>query len=231
LLAQVDASVGGKVAVNHPAAKNMIGAFYQPDAVFAELGALKTLSARDYASGLAEVVKTACLGGEELLDFLLERRALTVARDPKTLSEIVSRCCQYKAWIVAGDEREKGQRMFLNLGHTFAHAIEAEGGFSLYTHGEAVAVGLLGALFLSEEFAGLPKSVREKVTELLTAFGLPLTAGQVDPDKTFAALWHDKKALGSKLRWVLLRAPGEPLVSDDLPPEAVRKVLSALLGG
>lgn len=230
LLAQVDASVGGKTAVNHPAAKNMIGAFYQPDAVFAELGVLKTLSVRDYASGLAEVVKTACLDGGELLDFLLERRALVAARDPKTLSEIVCRCCQYKARIVAGDEREEGRRVFLNLGHTFAHAIEAEGGFRLYTHGEAVAVGLLGALSLSEEFAGLPKSIRAKVTELLKAFGLPLTAGQVDPDKVFTALWHDKKALKNKLRWVLLGAQGEPLVSDDLPPGAVRGILSALLG-
>jgi 3-dehydroquinate synthase len=229
LLAQVDASVGGKVAINHPAGKNMIGAFHQPDAVFADLETLKTLPARDYASGLAEVIKTACLDGGGWLDFLLGRRDLIAARDLKVLGEIVSRCCRYKALIVAGDEREQGQRMFLNLGHTFAHAIEAEGGFRLYTHGEAVAVGLLGALALSEEFAGLQKNVRQEVSELLSAFGLPLTAGKVDPGRTFATLWRDKKALNNKLRWVLLKAPGEPLVKDGLPPEAVRETLAALL--
>jgi 3-dehydroquinate synthase len=228
LLAQVDAGVGGKVAINHPAGKNMIGAFYQPDAVFADLKTLETLPERDYASGLAEVIKTACLDGG-WLDFLLENRDLIIARDPEILGEIVGRCCQYKARIVASDERERGQRMFLNLGHTFAHAIETEGGFRLYTHGEAVAVGLLGALALSEEFAGLQKTVKQKVSELLSAFGLPLAADKVDPDKTFAALWRDKKALNDKLRWVLLKAPGEPFVSDSLPPEAARGALASLL--
>jgi 3-dehydroquinate synthase len=230
LLAQVDASVGGKVAVNHPAAKNMIGAFHQPDAVFADTGVLKTLPERDYASGLSEVVKTACLAGEGLLDFLMDRRGLIAARDLKTLEEVVGRSCQYKARIGAGAEREGGRRAFLNLGHTFAHAIEAEGGFRLYTHGEAVAVGLLGALALSEEFAGLEKSVKQKVSALLSAFGLPLAA-EVDLEKTFAALWHDKKALNGKLRWVLLGAPGEPLVKDGLPPAAAHRALSALVKG
>jgi 3-dehydroquinate synthase len=229
LLAQVDASVGGKVAVNHPAAKNMIGAFHQPDAVFADLGVLRTLSARDYASGLAEVVKTACLCGDKWLDFLVERQKAINAREPEALSETVAFCCAYKARIVAKDEREEGCRAFLNLGHTLAHAIEAQGNFGLYTHGEAVAIGLVGALLLSEKFAGLEKTVTRKVSALLSAFGLPLAANQADADKTFAALWHDKKALGGRLRWVLLKAPGEPALYDGLSADAVKNTLSALL--
>jgi 3-dehydroquinate synthase len=229
LLAQVDSSVGGKVAVNHPAGKNLIGAFHQPDAVFADLGALQTLPERDYVSGLAEVVKYACLADDGFLEFLLANQQAVLARQPSVLEEIIARCCRYKAEIVALDEREEGPRMFLNLGHTYAHAIEAQGDFSLYTHGEAVAIGLSGALKLSERLAGLEAAAGEKIRSLLKGFGLPIKGAGLKPAKIYEALWHDKKALGGRLRWVLVKAPGAPFVTKEVPAETVMSVLEELM--
>jgi 3-dehydroquinate synthase len=229
LLAQVDASVGGKVAVNHPAGKNMIGAFHQPDAVFADLASLQSLSPRDYASGLAEIVKTACLEGGGRLDFLAEQAGRIEERDEEVLSSLVAGACAYKAKIVEDDERETGVRMFLNLGHTYGHAIETEGGFSLYTHGEAVSIGLRGALLLSGEFASLAPQVTTKVSALLEKFHLPLKASGIDPERAYQALWHDKKAVDEKLRWVLLKKPGDALISKDIPLLKVREVLAGLV--
>ncbi len=229
LLAQTDSSVGGKVAVNHPAGKNMIGAFYQPDAVFASTDVLRTLSARDYASGLAEVVKYACLAGEEWLEFLTVNIESVLKRDSGVLEEIVARCCQYKSDIVAEDEKESGKRMWLNLGHTYGHAVEAAGGFSLYTHGEAVAIGLNGALLLSEAMGFALADKREQVCGLLSSLGLPVQAKGLSADKVYKNLLHDKKALDSNLRWVLLEKIGAPMVSQDVPIDVVRQVAGKIL--
>jgi 3-dehydroquinate synthase len=228
LLAQVDASVGGKVAVNHKLGKNLIGAFYQPDGVFADIGTLTTLDERDYASGLVEVIKCALLTGEGKLESLAAEKENIMARDEATLSKIVEYAVSYKARVVEADEKEKGQRMHLNLGHTLGHAIEAGGRYSLYTHGEAVGIGLLGALSLSEKFLGLTSGVRETVTDILRAFGLPLRAHWLNKEEALGALWHDKKAENGRLRWVLLTAPGQPVVRDDLPLEDVREVFNSL---
>ena len=229
LLAQVDSSVGGKVAVNHPLGKNMIGAFYQPDAVFASTDTLDTLSERDYASGLAEVVKYACLDEGRLLDFLEENTEKILARDKKVLADIIERCCLYKAKIVAEDERESGKRMYLNLGHTYGHTIETEGGFSRYSHGEAVAVGLNGALLLSEAVYGLDKAFSKRVIGLLQAFNLPVVADSLDKERAFSGLWHDKKATGGKLKWVLLKGKGDievnSTISNDLVIEVIDKII------
>ena len=229
LLAQVDSSVGGKVAVNHRAGKNMIGAFHQPDAVFADLNVLHTLSERDYASGLAEVVKCACLTDDGLLAFLLENKQAILARQREALAELVARCCGYKAQIVALDEREDGPRMFLNFGHTYGHAIEAEGNFSLYTHGEAVAIGLAGALLLSERLAGLDTTISEKIRFLLTEFSLPVSSGGLNPAKVYDALWHDKKARSGRLRWILINAPGAPFIAKEVHVRMVMSVLNEIV--
>ena len=229
LLAQVDSSVGGKVAVNHPLGKNMIGAFYQPDAVFAGTDTLDTLSRRDYASGLAEVVKYACLDEGDLLELLEENTEKILARDKKLLSEIIERCCLYKAKIVAEDEREGSKRMYLNLGHTYGHTIETEGGFSKYSHGEAVAIGLNGALLLSEKEYDLDKDFSKRVLKLLSLFGLPVTAEGLDVQKAFSGLWHDKKASGGKLKWVLLKKRGDIVINNMVSDDLVREIMGKII--
>ena len=225
LLAQVDASVGGKVAVNHPLGKNMIGAFHQPDIVLADTDTLKTLSDRDYASGLAEVVKYACLAGEDLLAFLEVNSDKIIAKDDVIMADLIARCCEYKAMIVAADELESGQRMFLNLGHTYGHAVEAEGNFSRYTHGEAVSIGLYGAMLLSEQVAGFSPAMTQRVCALLEKFNLPLVAQAMDKKAVYENLWHDKKAVNDSLQWVLLSKIGEPFVDSSVDNEIVRQVV------
>lgn len=229
LLAQVDSSVGGKVAVNHPKGKNMIGAFHQPDAVFADLNVLQTLSERDYASGLAEIVKYACLDGEDLLVYL-ERNVVKIkARDNEVLAELIALCCEYKAKIVAEDEREGSKRMYLNLGHTYGHAVETAGNFSKYSHGEAVAIGLHGALLLSQEVYSLNEYLVKRVLKLLKDFSLPVFAEGIDLEQVYAALWHDKKAMGGNLQWVLMAKAGDIHVRNDIKIDFVKKVLQKIL--
>ena len=229
LLAQVDSSVGGKVAVNHPAGKNMIGTFYQPNAVFADIDTLTTLSDRDYASGLAEVVKYACLIGEDFLFFLENNVAKIKEKDADILFKIISRCCGYKANIVAGDEKDSGKRMYLNLGHTYGHAIETIGGFSQYSHGEAIAIGLHGALLLSEIVHALDKSVTRRVSNLLQEFSLPIFANEIDAKTTFISLWHDKKAIGGSLHWILLQSLGDVKIKKDVDTELVKKTMEKII--
>lgn len=229
LLAQVDSSVGGKVAVNHPAGKNMIGAFYQPEVVFADVETLKTLSGRDYASGLAEVVKYACLGGEQWLDFLESNIEKIKNKDEEILIELVARCCEYKAMIVAEDEREGRKRMYLNFGHTYGHAVETIGRFAKYSHGEAVAIGTHGALLLSEKLCAFSSNTTQRVLDLLNQFSLLIYASGIDSEKTFAALWHDKKALGGSLQWVLLGAPGDVRIEKDIDTKLIREVLTKII--
>ena len=229
LLAQTDASVGGKVAINHPQGKNMIGAFHQPAAVFAATEVLKTLAERDYASGLAEVVKYACLDGDDWLAYLEENRQAIWQREQGVLAELILRCCEYKARIVAADEREGGLRMVLNLGHTYGHAVEAAGGFSVYTHGEAVAIGLHGVLALSRELGLCGGELVQRVCRLLEYFRLPLVAKGLPKEEIYENLWHDKKATGGKLTWVLLKSAGQPVIEKNVDELVVRKVLDLRL--
>lgn len=229
ILSQVDASVGGKVAINHPLGKNMIGAFHQPDLVLADTKTLKSLSARDFSSGLAEVVKYACLDGEDLMMFLEKNAIKLVSREDDVLTELIARCCEYKAFIVADDEREGGKRMLLNLGHTYGHAIEAEGGFSKYTHGEAVSIGLYGAMLLSEKVAGFSSGVTQRVCNLLGEFSLPIVAQGMDQESVYKNLWNDKKSLDDKLQWVLLKDLGDPFVEKDVDNDIVRKIVEKIV--
>lgn len=220
VLAQVDASVGGKVAVDHPAGKNLIGAFHQPSQVLADTRFLKTLPRREVWSGLAEVVKTALLQGEPLLG-LVETHLEALARGDGPIEDVVAQCVVYKAGVVQRDPRERGERAVLNLGHTVGHALESLGGYTELLHGEALAWGLRAALSLS----GLGEDSREyRLVERLEA----PRPGSVDVERVLDAMQGDKKVAGGRIRWALLERAGAPSWDRDVADERVRAVLEHL---
>jgi 3-dehydroquinate synthase len=230
LLAQVDSSVGGKTGVNHPRGKNMIGAFHQPCCVIADTATLATLPEREFAAGLAEVIKYGLIGDRAFLDWLREDIAALRRREPAALIEAIERSCANKARIVAADEREEGLRALLNFGHTFGHAIETATGYASLLHGEAVAVGMAMAAELSARLGWLQPGEVRAVRELIGAAGLP-----VDPpaglsvEQFLGLMASDKKVAAGKLRLVLLRAPGDATVTADFPFELLRGLLADLL--
>jgi len=228
LLAQVDSSVGGKVAVNHPAGKNLIGAFHQPRLVIADTGVLATLPARELAAGLAEVIKHGVIADPVLFEYLAARRLAILAREPAALAEIIRRSCAIKAAVVAVDEKETGLRMTLNFGHTIGHAIEACAGYGRYRHGEAVAIGMHGAALLSRRLGRCGDGVAAAIAGLAADFGLPVFARGCRPDDLMAFLARDKKSLGGAVNWVLVGAIGRVETSRDVPEEAVRQVLAEI---
>lgn len=205
LLAQVDASVGGKTAINHPAGKNLVGAFHQPAAVVIDSDTLATLPDREFAAGMAEVVKYGVIRDAAFLDWLEQRRAQITARDTDTLLEMIARSIRNKAEVVAQDERESGVRAILNFGHTFAHALETLTGYERFLHGEAVAIGMLAAATLSEQRGLCPPGRATRLRELLAAFGLPVTwPGDIDAERAVETMTMDKKAVHSGLRLILV---------------------------
>lgn len=209
LLGMVDASVGGKTAVDLPGAKNCIGAFWQPSGVFCDVSVLRSESDRGFRSALAEVVKTALIGDAALFESL-EREAHKVRqRDPELTEELVRRCIAVKASVVSRDERETGLRASLNLGHTIGHALEAFGGYGTLTHGEAVSLGLVAAMRVGVRLAQTPKELEVRVTALLSALGLPTDLSTQPLRQAAALLTHDKKRGGAHVRFVLATAPGE----------------------
>ncbi|MEB2313250.1 MAG: 3-dehydroquinate synthase [Sorangiineae bacterium] len=209
LLAMVDASVGGKTGVDLGDAKNGVGAFWQPRGVVCDVALAGSEPARGFTSALAEVVKTAIIGDPALFE-LLETHAREVrARDETLIEELVRRSVRVKARIVSRDEREDGERVLLNLGHTVGHALEAHGDYSRYTHGEAVALGLVAALVLGERLGETPRELRERTTRLLGALGLPCAAEPGELRQAAALLARDKKRAGARLRFVVARALGE----------------------
>jgi shikimate kinase/3-dehydroquinate synthase len=211
LLAQVDSSVGGKTAINLGAGKNLVGAFYQPDLVLSDPGMLSTLPDEDYVGGLGEVVKHALLISEEFFSRLEAHSKSVLARDADVVGDLVKGCVGYKACVVAEDERENGRRAVLNLGHTIGHAIEVVEGYGTLAHGQAVSLGLLAALSVSERLLGLDPTVRERTRALLEAFGLE-TATQLPPtDLLLSAVGRDKKARAGTSGFVGLRALGDPV--------------------
>ena len=217
LLAQVDSSVGGKTAVNHPLGKNMIGAFYQPAAVLIDTNTLHTLPPRELSAGLAEVVKYGLICDEPFYRWLQEQMPRLMAREEAALAEAIERSCSNKARVVAADEREGGIRAILNLGHTFGHAIEAAQGYGHWLHGEAVATGRLLALELSARRGRIPESEVEALRRLLVDMHLPV----VPPADMAAAdfleyMSRDKKVVDGRLRLVLLEAVGEARIVDDV---------------
>ncbi len=232
LLGMVDASIGGKTAVNHAGAKNIVGAFYQPRAVVADVATLKTLPRRELIEGLGEVIKHAFILDEALLETLESRLDDLLALDPELTTEVVRRNIEIKAGIVSEDERETGgRRELLNYGHTLGHACEAAGEYSDLLHGEAVAVGMMAAAQIGVRLGVTPPALLERQSRLIERAGLPLTPPRtLDRERVRQALAMDKKIVGGTQRWVLLEAAGRPVIRDDIPPEVVSEVLDQLLG-
>src|SRR5216683_1624775 len=226
LLAMVDSSVGGKVGVNHPKAKNLIGAFHQPIGVWIDTATLATLPEREYRSGLAEVVKYGVILDADLFASLESGADLLLRRDVHAVRRVVARCCRLKAGVVEKDEREEtGLRMILNYGHTFAHAFETAAGYGVWLHGEAVAAGMVCASRLAERHGLISHELTERQESLLARFGLPTVPERWPIEELLAVMRNDKKNLAGRLRFVLPRRLGEVALIDDVTEEDVRKVL------
>jgi 3-dehydroquinate synthase len=227
LLAQVDSSVGGKTGVNHPLGKNMIGAFHQPRAVLIDLDCLSTLPAREFAAGLAEVVKYGAIRARDFFDWLEASRGALDARDPVALEHAIAESCRIKAEIVAADERESGERALLNFGHTFGHAIEAAAGYGEWLHGEAVAAGMVLAAELSRRVTGLPAGDALRLVRLLEESHLPVAPPPIPTARWLELMARDKKAEGGAMRFVLLDALGRATARSGIDEAALREVLRA----
>ena len=228
LLAQVDSSVGGKVAVNHARGKNLIGAFYQPDAVFMDLDALQTLPVREIRAGLGEIIKYGIICDADFFAWLEAHTADVLALAPDAAAYMIARSCEIKADVVRQDEREGGLRRILNFGHTIAHAVETETGYARYRHGEAVAIGMAGAAQISAAMGLLSSADAARITRLITAMGLPCTAEGVTADAMYADLFHDKKTVGGRIHWVLAACIGRVCVRSDVPEDVVRNTIAGL---
>ncbi|HLZ28139.1 MAG TPA: 3-dehydroquinate synthase [Chloroflexota bacterium] len=221
LLAQVDAAVGGKTGVNHPRGKNLIGAFYQPLCVVADTGVLATLAPRAFAAGMAEVAKMAMILDADLFDSLERLAAQLGPGDGEVLAPLIAQSIELKAEIVERDERESGDRMLLNYGHTVGHALEAGAGYGALLHGEAVAVGMQAAAFIAQRLDMLAAEDARRQTDLLQALRLPVCWAMPVED-VLGRLALDKKRAGSRQRWVLAERIGAGRIRDDVPPDVAR---------
>lgn len=227
LLSQVDSSVGGKTGVNHPLGKNMIGAFHQPRAVVIDTRVLDTLPERELAAGLAEVIKYGLIYDAAFLDWLEQNMDGLNARDPQLLARAIYRSCEVKADVVAQDEKEAGIRAWLNLGHTFGHAIESHQGYGNWLHGEAVGAGTMMATDLSQRLGWLTDKESDRVRRILQAAKLPVQAPADMDEQAFMELMSvDKKVMDGQLRLVLLKALGEATVTADFDAELLRQTLA-----
>ena len=226
LLSQVDSSVGGKTAVNHPLGKNMIGAFYQPKAVLIDIDSLVTLPIREFNAGMAEVIKYGILGDGDFFTWLETNTDKIKSGDKITLIEMVKTCCQCKADIVAADETEAGVRALLNLGHTFGHAIEADQGYGNWLHGEAVATGMVLASKLSVALNLLKASDLRRIETLIAAFNLPLIAPEnMGFEEFICHMRRDKKNLAGVLRLIVPTAIGQSEMRDDISEDMLKQIL------
>jgi len=227
LLAQVDSSVGGKTAVSHPHGKNMIGAFYQPRLVWIDSDVLKTLEPKQLRAGLAEVIKYGAIWDRDFFGFVEAQAEGLLHLDEAAINKVIVESCRYKAEIVMQDETEQGARALLNLGHTFGHAIEAMTHYTAYLHGEGVAIGMRMAARLSERRGDAPKGTEAVMVKALTALELP-----VDPPKFTATEWldamgHDKKNVGSRIRYVLLKGIGQGFIAEDVGNEEIESLIAS----
>jgi 3-dehydroquinate synthase len=226
LLAQVDSSVGGKTAINHPLGKNMIGAFHQPQRVICDLDTLRTLPPREVSAGLAEIIKYGPIADAGFLLWLEDHIEALRALEPTPLSHAVARCCEIKAAVVGSDEREGGLRAILNFGHTFGHAIEAGLGFGTWLHGEAVGAGMVMAADLSERCGLVPTGLADRLRALIGRAGLPVHGPRLSVEEYLAHMRVDKKAEGGAIRFVLLDGIGSAVVRP-APEDLVRATLQA----
>jgi 3-dehydroquinate synthase len=226
LLAQVDSSVGGKVGINLPGAKNMIGSFWQPRGVLIDVNVLQTLPEREFNAGMAEVVKYGVIQDAEFFAYLERNVDAINSRDPEVLTNIVQRCCRLKADVVEQDEREEtGLRAILNYGHTFGHALEAATGYEELLHGEGVAIGMLCASRLAERLGRIDASLTKRQQDLLESFGLPTAVPPLDHEELIELMYHDKKTERGKLRFVLPSRLGHVEVVRDVSSDDIRTAL------
>jgi 3-dehydroquinate synthase len=229
LLAQVDSSVGGKTGVNLPEGKNLVGAFHQPRLVVCDVLTLSSLPRRELRCGLAEALKHGLIADADYLDRVESLRGSVLRAAPAALEEVVVGSCAIKAKVVAEDERESGRRAILNFGHTIGHALETVAGYRRLRHGEAVAVGMVGAAMLGVRAGTCDKSLVQLVRRCVEAAGLPASAPGLPADEVLAALARDKKAARGEVRWVLPVVPGEVLVTPEVEPRDVRGVVATLV--
>ena len=228
LLAQVDSSVGGKTAINHPLGKNMIGAFHQPRLVLADMDTLKTLPERELRSGLAEVIKHGLIRDAAFFNWLEANIERLLSRDAEALARAVLRSVEIKADIVAQDERESGLRRVLNFGHTFGHAIETALGYGVWLHGEAIAAGMVMAADLSRQLGYLSDADTARIRSLLQRAGLPTAAKGITPARVQQLMSVDKKVKDGRIHFVLLERLGAATLRDDVPSEALDHTLARL---
>ena len=226
LLSQVDSSVGGKTGINHPLGKNMIGAFYQPQLVLADIDTLQTLPAREFAAGMAEVIKYGLIRDAEFFDWLELNMASLMQLDEDTLSYAIFRSCQNKADVVAKDEHEQGDRALLNLGHTFGHAIENAMGYGVWLHGEAVAAGSMMAADLSRRMGWLSESEVTRIQNSFVAANLPVTAPKLGVDRYLDLMGLDKKVENGKIRLILQQGIGKSVITSDYDAQKLRETLA-----
>ena len=230
MAAMVDASIGGKVAVNLPQGKNLVGSFYQPRMVLADVAALSTLGGRELAEGWAEAIKHGLILDTELFDIFEEHAEDLMAMKPDVSTEVIRRSMAIKAQVVSEDEREtQGRRILLNYGHTIGHAIEAATGYGQYLHGEGVSVGMMGAAIISQRMGMITEEVVNRQRRLLERFNLPTSAPDVEAQQVFRAMSLDKKTEGGSIRWVLLEDVGRAVVRRDVPADLVEQTVLSLL--
>ncbi|MBB3177314.1 3-dehydroquinate synthase [Variovorax sp. Sphag1AA] len=225
LLAQVDSSVGGKTAINHPLGKNMIGAFYQPRLVLCDLSTLTTLPPRELSAGLAEIIKYGPIHDMAFMDWIEANIDAMVARDPSALAHAVKRSCEIKAEVVGQDERETGLRAILNFGHTFGHAIESGLGYGEWLHGEAVGCGMVMAAHLSQRLGGVDEAFVQRLTALIQKAGLPVVGPALGAERYLELMRIDKKSEAGEIRFVVIDKPGSAIMRG-APDAMVREVLA-----
>ena len=225
LLAQVDSSVGGKTAINHSRGKNMIGAFYQPKLVIIDLDTLQTLPKKEFRAGLAEVVKYGVIADVKLFNFIENNTKEILSLNSDCLEHIIETSCSIKARVVEKDERENRHRMILNFGHTFGHSIETLTNYTKYLHGEALAIGMIQAAWLSVETGRCTKEVPIRITNLLKKIGLPTQPPDLKSQSIIESMYHDKKTSHNKLRFILVKDIGSVEIVDDVPQVPIKLVL------
>ena len=229
LMAMVDSSIGGKVAINHPEGKNLIGSFYQPHMVISDIGVLKTLPKRELTSGWAEVIKHGLIRDESYVQFLRKNASDLMDLKEEVLTEAIRRSAAIKASVVTSDEQEAGLRTILNYGHTIAHGLEKATGYDRMLHGEAVSIGMTGAARIAREIGLLENDTVARQEAILETYGLPVRCSGVDTDAVMRAIELDKKTQMKSVRWVLLSRIGRPIIRKDIPTDIVRQVVSNLI--
>lgn len=227
LLAQVDSSVGGKTAISHPHGKNMIGAFYQPRLVWIDPDVLQTLEPRQLRAGLAEVIKYGAIWSRDFFAFVTNEATSLLSLESSCIRKAIADCCRFKADIVMQDETEAGARALLNLGHTFGHAIESLTHYTSHLHGEAIAIGMCMAARLSEQLEYAPAGTESEIRHAMLALELPVDPPEFSAEVWLNAMGHDKKNIGTRIRYILLREVGQAFIAEDVPDSAIEVLIAS----